>query len=139
MKPQYSKSVYGTNKKSQVFTLDVFIGLMIALIILTFSLFYLIKASEERLSQMQLIKTGYDILAILDYQGILTQNSTVIENNTAILLPENMNMQIIVQTQTTSTITSTIPPEKGTIVSGSRAVYINGIYGKAKFLAWYIQ
>jgi hypothetical protein len=139
MNQQYSKSVYGPNKKSQVFTLDVFIGLMIALIILSFSLFYLVKASEERLSQMQLIKTGYDVLAILDYQGILAQNSTVIENNTAQLLPEHMNMQIIVQTQTINTVTSAIPPQKGTIVTGSRAVYINGVYGKARFLMWYLQ
>ena len=122
-----------------MFTLDVFIGLMVALIILSFSLFYLIKAGEERLSQMQLIKTGYDVLAILDYQGILSQNSSVLENNMTRLLPENMNMQVIIQTTTINTITSAIPPQKGTIVSGSRAVYINGAYGKAKFLAWYLQ
>lgn len=127
-----------TNKRGIVFTLDVFIGLMIALIIITVGLYYLIQSSNERLAQLQLIRTSSDIMAILDYNGLLsTENSTLMESEMEYMLPNNMGMQITVQTQTFNAGTSEAPPQKGLIVAGQRVVYINGVYGKANYLAWY--
>ncbi len=125
-------------KKGIVFTLDVFIGLFIALIIITVGLYYLIQSSNERLAQLQLIRTSSDIMAILDYKGLLSsENSTLMEYDMNYMLPNNMGMQITIQTQTFATGTSDVPPEKGLIVAGQRVVYINGVYGKATYLAWF--
>ena len=136
---QHLNSHFGkTNKKGIVFTLDVFICLIIALIIITAGLYYLIQSSNKRLSQLQLIRTSSDIMAILDYKGLLSnENSTLMEQQMNYMLPDNIGMQITVQAQTFSIGTSDIPPEKGLIVAGQRVVYVNGIYGKANYLAWF--
>ncbi|MEK6973624.1 MAG: hypothetical protein AABW41_00020 [Nanoarchaeota archaeon] len=138
MKPRFLNSIFGKDRKGIVFTLDVMLGIMVVLIILTFGSVYLSLASDEKLGQLQLIRTGNDILAILDYKAILqSQNETLIYNEMKTMLPPNMDMQILIEAPSSATQTTMQPPPKGLIVSGSRVIYINGNYAKAKYLAWY--
>lgn len=141
MKPRFLNSIFGRNKKNKkgiIFTLDVILGTIIVLIVLTFGSVYLSLASDEKLGQLQLIRTGNDILAILDYRAILqSQNETLIYDEMKTLLPMNMDMQILIEASSSATQTVVQPPAKGLVVSGSRVIYINGNYAKAKYLAWY--
>jgi hypothetical protein len=58
-------------KKGVVFSLDAAIAVTVIIIILINSAYYFSTSSKESLSQLQPVRIGSDILAILDYTGEL--------------------------------------------------------------------
>ena len=73
MKKQLLNSHFGN--KAFIFSLDVIIGIMVVASIFVASTFYIIKAGDESISKLQTIRTGYDVLALLDNQGTLNSLS----------------------------------------------------------------
>ncbi|MEK6903060.1 MAG: hypothetical protein AABW64_00240 [Nanoarchaeota archaeon] len=94
------------NKHGVVFSLDAAIAVTVLIIILINSAYYLSTSSRESLSQLQPVRLGSDILAIVEYTGdlntIITTDSvgsSFIDEkilNLSRYLPGNYEMQIAI-------------------------------------------
>ena len=71
MKNQQYNSHYGN--KGMIFTLDVVIALIIFIIVLAVTSFFIAKSAEDKLSKINMYNAGSDILNIMDKKGILKQ------------------------------------------------------------------
>lgn len=92
------KEIVSAPLKGFVFTVDVAIGLVTVMAILAASSFYVLSSGKSGVNEIALKKTGSDIVAVLDYEGVLdTFNKTIIERNMSGMLPFNMNMSMIVR------------------------------------------
>lgn len=60
-----------SGNKGVIFTLDMAFAVIIAVIILSFSTYYIIKSDEGILNKGQINRVGSDITALLDHLGIL--------------------------------------------------------------------
>ncbi len=88
-------SLYGS--KGFVFSVDIAIGLVIVASILAMSSVYILSSEKSGISEIALRKTGSDIIAVMDYEGVLgTYNKTAIEGNLSSLIPFNMNMSMVI-------------------------------------------
>ena len=95
-----------SDKHGVVFSLDAAIAVTVLIIVLINSAYYLSTSSRESLSQLQPVRLGSDILAILEYTGDLNTvittdavGSSFIDEsilNLGRYLPGNYEMQIAI-------------------------------------------
>ncbi len=126
--------------KGFIFSLDAAIALFIVFMVLIASLYYVTR-KEDSLSNLQLVKTGYDIITILDNDGSLkTVDSATIEQNLNDLLPVNYHYRLEINTTKSKYIlleTSNEIPEDQFIGVGKRFFVANtNEFGIAKFWIW---
>ena len=94
----------GKKKKGVVFSLDAAIAVTVIIIILINSAYYFSTSSKESLSQLQPLRIGSDVLAILDYTGNLdeiiatdsigSQFIDITKLNMSYYLPANYEMKL---------------------------------------------
>lgn len=138
MKKQLLNSHFGN--KAFIFSLDVIIGIMIVSSIFVASTFYIIKAGDESISKLQTIRTGYDVLALLDYQGTLDSLSVEtieIELNQLITINHHMRTKIKCVGQNPIVVeTTNMFPKDQFIGTGKRIFVTNNNYCIADFSIW---
>ena len=84
-----------SGNKGFIFSLDTVIAIMVVIIILIVSMFYITKAGDESVSKLQSLRIGSDVLALLDYRGTLdTLSVSDIEVDLNSMLPINYQMRI---------------------------------------------
>ena len=59
-----------SSKKGFIFTLDVALGIIISLMVIAVSVYFMTRGSESSLPQYQLLTTGSDIITVLDKQNV---------------------------------------------------------------------
>ena len=101
----------GSTKKGVIFSLDAAIAVTIMIVLLVNSTYFFSIASKESLSQLQLVKMGSDVIAILDHTNVLDEavikdpmpwhleddikiNGTLV--NVSKYLPENYQMTVFI-------------------------------------------
>lgn len=107
------------HKRGVVFSLDAAIAVTVLIIVLINSAYYLSTSSRESLSQLQPVRLGSDILAILEYTGDLnsvittdTVGSSFIDEailNLSRYLPGNYEMEIAINDLQESIANKSIP------------------------------
>ena len=139
-----SRSGNKGNKRAFVITLDAVISALIFVTILIGTSIYISESTEQRLIQLQLIRTANDIVTVLDYNGtlktaLLTQSPDLLDNETFKLLPNNIGLAIdVINSNPPKNVTLTQNiPKRGNLFSGERVLYINGNFTKVKY--WVFQ
>ena len=80
--------------KGVIFTLDMFLALLVVITIFVASSYYFSR-SDNALYNLQLTKIGNDIITLLDYNGVLNiPNQEIIQDKFNELLPSNYEMLI---------------------------------------------
>lgn len=145
MKKASWNSKSGRKNKGFVLSLDASIAASIAFILIVISVYYVGLANEETLSRLQLVRTGSDVLAILDYEETLDSiDKTKIQEEMKTLLPPGYEMRIIINgtfpQQSLIAESSTEPPSKKFMMGGKRTFVIYNETGEyfatADFLMW---
>lgn len=137
MKKQLWISGYGN--KGFIFTLDIAIAVFLVITIFLVANYYAVKGTEP-LSRLQMVRTGYDLLAVLDYSDALASlDSTIIENALMEILPVNYEIRLeITGTYPNSIIieTSSISEGRKFVATGKRFFVSGDYYETAKFYIW---
>lgn len=128
------------SKKGQMLSLDAAIAVFIFILILVFSFSQVNK--QEVLPSIQLSRTGYDILGVLDYSNDLSKlDSSKISSTLDKTLPKNYDMRIRLKGTFPEMEIGSDLPENTFIVSGKRIFVtksegkVTG-YGDAQFWIW---
>ncbi|MBU2497015.1 MAG: hypothetical protein KJ767_03070 [Nanoarchaeota archaeon] len=127
--------IINKDKKAQIFSIDATIGaFLVAIIILAFFINISKKSESESL---QLSKVGYDMLAILDYGGLLANpDETAILTKINETLPNQYEMRIRLEGD--YELEAGSPVLQRFVASGKR-VFVNASendYGIATFWIW---
>src|SRR3989344_2727009 len=86
-----------------IFTLDTFVAVIVFVLLLGLSSYYIGLSQGLRDVDLQTIRTGSDILALLDHKNILeTMNVDLIEINRDNVLPDLYDMKIKVDCKDSS-------------------------------------
>ena len=122
---QYSSLFYGKNK-GFVLTLDAMFAVVIAVIAIAASSIYIGMSSGEPMSRLQMSRTGYDLLNIINHKGLWTSQADI-ESELSALLPASYVIVIKEQCDTTwddlakgNTETFDLPNKE--IVSGENVI-----------------
>ncbi len=122
--------------------MDVAVAVVLAVIILIGSSYFFFRTNEDFISNMQMLRVGSDITAVLDADGTLdTLDSLQIKPGIDSLLPVNYDMRLTIYTnyslQPVIAESGELSVNKNFIVSGKRYFYAlnNGRYYSS--LAWY--
>ncbi|MAG08759.1 hypothetical protein CMO89_04745 [Candidatus Woesearchaeota archaeon] len=131
----------GFGNKAFIFSLDMIMAIIIVMSILIVSTFYITKASDETVSKLQTIRIGSDVLAVLDYKGVLdTLSVEDIEVELNRILPINHHIRIKVSCNARDPIiveTTDIFPKERFIGTGKRVFVTNtGRSCIADFTIW---
>ncbi|MBI2545683.1 hypothetical protein HYV81_00720 [Candidatus Woesearchaeota archaeon] len=87
----------GKSKKGFIFSLEMAIAVFIVSSILLFASFYATKQTEDPYLRLQAFRTAEDIVAVLDYNNILTTfNAQSIQDQLTQLLPPNYDMKLTI-------------------------------------------
>lgn len=114
-------SSYGN--RGFIFSLDITIAIIIVILILITSTYYVSRIDERSFSKIQMIRTGNDILVVMDQNGILqTLNKELIENEMKLLLPINYDMKVKITCSSLGVETSSSLPYKKFVASGKRVL-----------------
>lgn len=133
------------NKTATVFSLDAAIAVVLVVIIITGSNFFFLKANEDFITNMQMLRAGSDISAVLDADGTLSTLDTVqIKSGIDALLPKNYNMRLTINTTAYNYLlvaeTESEDTGKKFIVSGKRFFYAvqggNAYPSSVKYEVW---
>ena len=126
--------------KGLIFTLDAIAALTIVMTILIVSNIYILNSVNE-LPNLETLKTGYDVITILDYKKTLDSlNANNIKSEIDGILPKKYNMLIrLTSVNQTISIGSAIPNDRF-IGSGKRFSVIansgNATYLTTTFWIW---
>lgn len=126
--------------KGLIFSFDIMVAVLLVVVLLLAGTFYAAKSGEYSLSRLQMIRTGSDILAILDYDGTLkTLSMPTIEAGINELLPTSYHMRIEIKGREYGPlIIETTPeaPKDRFIGSGERVFNKNAEYYIARYWIW---
>ena len=112
MKNKFLKLPFGN--KSIIFTIDVLVGVIIALSFLTVSYLYLTKSVND-LPNLSVLRTGDDIFAVMDYsKDLQTLDSNYLQDTTYDLLPDHYDIYVNITTNARQSISSgnSIPDDR---------------------------
>jgi len=139
MKMRKQPWILGYGNKGFIFTLDAAIAVFLVIIISLAANYYAAKGTEP-LSRLQMVRTGYDLIAVLDNSGVLVSlDSALIENSLIEILPVNYEMRLEITGTYPDQIvieTSSIPEGKKFVATGKRFFVSGGYYETAKFYIW---
>ena len=145
VKMLFCNSRFGKNNKGFILSLDILIATFLAFIVITISVYYVGLADDETLSSLQLLRTGSDILAVMDYEKTLNSLDKIeIQNKMDILLPPNYGMLVSINgtfPQRTLMLESTTEPVSNKFVVGGKRSFViynetNEYFATADFLIW---
>ena len=129
-----------SGNKGFVFSFDIMMAVLIVMLILAAATFYATKATEDSLSNLQMTRTGSDILAVMDYDGVLkTLSTSSIEESLNELLPTNYNMRIEIKGKTFGPViveTTSETPQDRFVGSGKRMFNVNADFYIARYWIW---
>ncbi len=134
-------SLFCGKNKGFVFTIDALIAVVIAVTAIAASSVYIGMSAGEPMAGLQMSRTGYDLLTIINHKGIWLSQSDI-EAELSALLPSSYAMVIKEQCDTTWTNlakanTETFDlPEKKEIVTGERIFVKELDYCRARFYIW---
>jgi len=116
-------------------------AMIVVMSILVVSMFYVTQAGDESISKLHTVRTGYDILAVMDYGGTLdTLSVETIDTELNRVLPINYHIRIILNCAGQDAIvieTTDIFPNKRFIGAGKRVFVTNtGKYCIGDFSIW---
>jgi len=139
---RYSNSHYGN--KGMIFTLDVAVGVIIFVLLLGLSSYYISTSQELRDVDFKIIRTGSDVLAYLHHTSVLqTMDIDDIENSRDSILPSPYDLKIKIECEDSSgsssgsVETSEIIPDDRFVSSGKRVfARDNDNYCLARFFIW---
>jgi len=139
MKMRKQSWILGYGNKGFIFTLDAAIAVFLVMIIFLAANYYATKGTEP-LSRLQMVRTGYDLIAVLDNSGVLVSlDSALIENSLIEILPVNYEMRLEITGTYPDQIvieTSNIPEGKKFVATGKRFFVSGDYYETAKFYIW---
>lgn len=144
MKKQSWNSRSG-NKKGFVLSLDAGIAVTIVIIFISVSAYYVGKANEDPLTRLQMIRSGSDIITILDKEDVFeTSTQTEIGDEINTILPPFYEMRLRVNGTfpegilTAETTNETIG--KQFVVSGERVLVMynetGNHYATVRYWMW---
>lgn len=145
-KKQLWNSHFGN--KGFVFTLDALVAVVVAFILLAVANYYITKSSEDTFADLQMIRTGSDIITILDHiKSLDTLNPAIIEQDLAELLPEKYGIRLELSwedAETSSPGSTTVGdplPTKKFIATGKRFFLVTvdeaiTDYGMVRYWIW---
>lgn len=145
MKKPYWNSGSGKKNKGFILSLDISIAAFVAFILIVVSIYYVGLASEETLSRLQLVRTGSDVTAMLDYKETLDGLDKIeIQDEMKTLLPPGYEMRININgtfpQQSLVAESTTEPPSKKFVMGGKRTFVIYNetkeYFATADFLIW---
>ena len=119
MKNKFLKLPFGN--KAIIFTIDVLVGVIIALSFLTVSYLYLTKSVND-LPNLSVLRTGDDIFAVMDYsKDLQTLDSNYLQDTTYDLLPDHYDIYVNITTNAGQSISfgNSIPDDRF-VASGKR-------------------
>jgi len=121
-----------------VLSLDALIATLVVILILVASAYYIHDLDDGSFSKLQMVRTGSDILVLLEHEGFLqTLDKDGIENELMVLLPINYDMRIDVNCPSQSIQTSFLPPTKTMIVGGKRVLVRENLeYCTVRYWIW---
>lgn len=138
MKRQFCYLNFGN--KGFVLTLDAALAVIVVTMLLFVAVFYVGKA-EDKLSNLQIVRTGSDILTVLDNNGALASlDEDIILDDLNALLPPYYNMRIIFngtfsQDSIIIETASEIADDKF-VGSGKRFLVVNNGFATAEYWIW---
>lgn len=126
--------------KGIVFSLDAAAALIIVLFILIVSNFYMYRSVNE-LPNLEVIRTGHDIIAMMDYEGTLeTLNANSIKTRMDALLPGKYDMLLKTTSENQNISIGGTPPNDRFIGAGKRFSVVsnqeNATYLTTRFWIW---
>lgn len=130
------------NKKAFIFTLDVAIALVVVFAILFASSFFVVRKSQDPFSNLQLIKTGSDMITIMEYQGYFDEDintqeiSDYIDNN--LHSQYKMNIKGTGDGKPCKFEVGGEPPDEGTVASAKAFFSTNEDYCSLRYEIWLI-
>ena len=129
-------------KKGFIFTLDITFGIIIVFLLVIAGMFFVSQASPKNLSEYQMLRTGSNIVSVMDKQGLFAQpDYQVLQSHLDELVPGNYQMLLRLQGNFTTgngtmEIGSEIPP-KVSLISGQRvSVTDNWQYLRITYFIW---
>lgn len=127
-------------KKGFVFIIDIAVAMGIVFLILMVSLFYVTRTDTGSIANAQLVKTGYDVITVLDYMNSLQSfDKDTIQADLFQILPVSYHMRLQVKGNTDLVIIETAQamPNDRFIASGKRFFITDtGEPGVAMFWIW---
>lgn len=82
--------------KAMVFVLDAAIAVSIAAVLLVAAALTISSYTPETASTIPMLKLGYDIVAVLEQNGVFSKNEQSIEDELLQLLPVNYDMRLAI-------------------------------------------
>lgn len=116
------------DKKAFILSLDAAVSIVLVAIIIAASSNFFLKTNENFITNMQMLRAGSDIVAVLESDGTLeTFDTTKIKSGITSLLPTNYNMRIKINTTYSNepiiVETESIQTEYKFIIAGKRIFY----------------
>lgn len=133
--------VINLNKKAVMITTDSIIALTIVVIIIIVATNYVISSRDDVLPELQLVRTGNDVLALFDNTGVFEgMNASEVQEEIYLLIPNHYEMKINVTLENGSsfeTNTTWEMPNDRFIGTGQRVVVMDNLeFGVARFWIW---
>ena len=139
MKMRKQSWISGYGNKGFVFTLDIAIAAFLVITILAAASYYASKGTDP-LPRLQMVRTGYDIIAVLDYnEDLASLDTTTIEDSLMEILPPNYEIRLEITGTAPDSIvieTNEMPEGKKFIATGKRFFVSEDYYETAKFYIW---
>ncbi|MFO8016009.1 MAG: hypothetical protein R6U32_02810 [Candidatus Woesearchaeota archaeon] len=121
-------------RKGFVLTLDIAVGALVAVLLLTAAHTHVMDAGSSKISGISMALAGSDITAVLDQRGILeSMDEDFIESEMESLLPQNCMMRLRITTESGTELNiGKDYPEDQHVVSGKRFFAIRDSEGNIK-------
>lgn len=131
----------GFGNKAFIFALDAAIAVSVVAVILFVANYYATTADVNPISDLEMLKVGSDILAVMDNKGVLDSlDEDAIKTEMMGLLPVNYHMRLHINGTFSPNImieTTNENPTKGFIGTGERIFVTQNLkFGKARFWIW---
>jgi len=143
MERKASWNFQSTKKKAMIFMIDALVGIVLAVIILTFANLYVTRATRDALPSVQLERVSGDIVRMLEYDGTLSSGDVdTIQSRLLEILPQEINMTLQIEYLSSPVLDLNIPiPSRELVVSGRQFIIISDgddvtDYAVVRYWAW---
>lgn len=110
--------------KGVIFTLDMFLALLVVITIFVASSYYFSR-SDNALYNLQLTKIGNDVITLLDYNGVLNvPNQEIIQDKFNELLPSNYEMLISFESNNGNDFSIGVMPTNTDFIGSGKRFFI---------------
>lgn len=126
------------HKKAFIFTLDVAVALVVVFSLLMVSNYFVVQKSQDPYSNLQLLRTGTDLIVVMQYKGYFdSPNEAIISQFIEDTLPERFNMYIISNSGGLCNFeVGSLPPDEVAITSGKFYFSSGSSFCNAEYKIW---